>query len=285
MRELSSPTITGLEVRKDMIKMIAIDLDNTLLDREWKVPAKNREAIRLASARGVKVILATGRMAASARQYARQLGLDLPIITYNGALVEQGISGEIVYRQVIPIPIAMKLTEYLLGKKIFFQVYFKDRVFASEPNPYSLRYTQMTGVEVETADIPELLAREKEGLDKILCLLEQEYSSTIKQEIEKNYGQDIHLTSSQNNNLEIVKKGVNKGAALQALAAKWGFKAEEVMAIGDSPNDKEMISYAGLGVAMENAHPEIKRIADYITSSYEEEGVARAIERFVLTNP
>ncbi|NLM20243.1 MAG: HAD family phosphatase [Peptococcaceae bacterium] len=268
-----------------MIKMIAIDLDNTLLDQEWKISPRNREAIHLASARGVKVILATGRMAVSARQYSQQLGLDLPIITYNGALVEQGLSGEIVYRQVIPIPLATDLAEYLFGKKIFFQVYFKDKVFASEPNPYSRYYTQMTGVKVEVADIPKLLAREKEGPDKILCLVERENSQIIEQEIEDKYGQDIHLTSSQNNNLEIVKKGVNKGAALQALAAKWGFKAEEVMAIGDSPNDKEMLSYAGLGVAMANAHPEIKRIADYITSSNEEEGVARAIERFVLTNP
>jgi len=265
-----------------MLKMIAIDLDYTLLDKEWKISARNSEAIRTATDQGLKIILATGRMAASARKYAHQLGLDLPIITYNGALVEQGLSGEIIHRQVIPVSIAAKIVNELLAKKIFFQAYIQDRVFASEPNPYSLRYTRMTGVEVEIADIPELLAQEKEGLDKILCLVKEEESELIRRELEKAYGDYVHITSSKNNNLEIVHRGVNKGAALQTLAAKWGIKAEEIMAIGDSPNDKEMISYAGIGVAVENAHPEIKRIADYITSSHEEDGVAQAIERFAL---
>jgi len=85
-----------------MIKLIATDLDDTLLNEEWEISSGNAQAIRQAVAEGIKVTLATGRMAISARKYARELGLDVPIIAYHGALIQQPLSGEILYRQVIP---------------------------------------------------------------------------------------------------------------------------------------------------------------------------------------
>ena len=103
-----------------MIKLIATDLDYTLLDREWKISDRNTEAIRIAVSQGVNVILATGRMAASARKYAQELGLDVPIITYHGALVEQGLSGDIIYRKVIPAPLAAEIADSLAQNKVFF---------------------------------------------------------------------------------------------------------------------------------------------------------------------
>lgn len=265
-----------------MIRLVASDLDDTLLNRDWEISAGNIQAIHRAVAQGTKFTLATGRMAVASRKYARQLGLDVPIITYHGALVEQALSGEVLYRKVIPIDLAVGIVEYLLKNKIHVQLFMKDRVFVAKANKLSETYGKMTGVVVEETDILPLLGKEPEGLEKILCILDGEAAVEKTEELRRTYAGRLHFTSSQAHFFDMTHPEVNKGQALQALADGWGIAREEVMAVGDSLNDKEMIRYAGIGVAMGNAHPEIKKIADYITSSNNEDGVAKALEKFVL---
>lgn len=265
-----------------MIRLVATDLDDTLLNQEWKISSSNIQAIRQAVKQGVKVTLATGRMAVSSRKYAREMGLDVPIITYHGALVEQALSGEVLYRKVIETDLAAEVVENLLKKEIHTQIYIKDRVFVSKVNAYSEAYGKMASVAVEEADLFKLLEKEPEGLEKILCIGEEIELKKAGDELRKIYADRLHFTSSKAHFFDMIHPDVNKGAALKALADGWNIKQEEVMAIGDSINDREMITYAGIGVAMGNAHPEIKRIADYITASNGEDGVAKAIEKFIL---
>jgi len=268
-----------------LIRLIATDLDDTLLNEEWKISEGNARAIRRSLEKGVKVTVATGRMAVSAREYARELGLDIPIITYHGALIEQSLSREVLYRKAIPSNLAAEILGNLQDRRIYTQVHLKDRVFtnASRNNEYSELYHRMTGIEIEKTDYLDLLQRESDGVEKIICIAEEEVLEDIADKYKKIYEGRVNFTSSRKNFLEIIDKEVNKATALKALADRWGIRREEIMALGDSPNDREMIIYAGVGVAVENAHPEIRKVADYITCSNREDGVARAIERFVLT--
>lgn len=265
-----------------MIRLVASDLDGTLLNNEWQISPQNSAAIRQTVAKGVKVTLATGRMAASTRKYAEQLGLDVPLITYHGALVEQALSGEVLYRKVVPVEQAAELLEILVKKGVHTQFFIKDRVFVRKHNAYSEYYSRMSGLQVEETDIYKLLQKEPEGCEKVLCIAEEEDLPKIVAELKEIYGDRLHFTSSSPNFFDMLNPEVNKGAALKALAERWEIKASEVLACGDSQNDIEMLSYAGIGVAMENAHPELKKIADYITASNEQDGVAKALVKFVL---
>jgi len=264
------------------IKLIAVDLDDTLLRNDWTLSPRNKAAIQKAQAQGVRVTLATGRMAVSARRYAEELGMDIPIITYQGALIQQVLSGEVLFHRVIPKDLAVELVTPLIAEGVHCQIYLRDRVFAQEYNDWAAMYSKAIGVPVEEADLLKVLEGEQEGVEKILLMGQEEELKRRAGFLRKHYGDRIHVTTSKTTFLEMVDVTVNKGMALKALAELYHIKPEEVMAIGDSYNDIEMLKFAGLGVAMGNAREEVKRIADVITGTNEEDGVAQAIEKWVL---
>lgn len=265
------------------IRLVAMDLDDTLLRDDWTISPAVKAAIQEAQARGVKVTIATGRMPISTRPYAVQLGVDVPVITYHGAMVQQILSGEILYRQVIKSTLAAELVADVLARGIHVQIYIKDRVIVQQENEWSRLYAQIASVEFEQADLIEVLEAEPEGVEKILLMGEEQDLDVLAQSLRSSYGEVIHFTKSKAYFLELTDIRVNKGAALAALAEQYGIAREEVMAIGDSYNDLEMIEYAGLGVAMGNARPEIRQRADVVTKTNEEDGVAQAIWDYVLS--
>lgn len=264
------------------IRLVAMDLDDTLLRDNYTISPRVLKVIQKAQAQGVVITIATGRMTISTRPYAEQLGIDVPIITYHGASVQQILSGEILFRCVIPSALAAEIVEYVGKRGIYSQVYLKDRVVASQLNEWSREYAKIASVQVEEADLSVLLSQEPEGVEKILLIAEESMLDQLAILLKQTYGEKIHITKSKPHFLEITECSVNKGVALASLAKHLGIAQEEVMAIGDSFNDLEMIQYAGIGVAMGNARSEIKEQADIVTVSNEEDGVAEAIERYVL---
>lgn len=264
------------------IRLVAMDLDDTLLRNDWTISPRVVKAIQKARAQGVKVTIATGRMPISTRPYAKQLELDVPVITYHGAMIQQAISGDIIFRRVIPSPIASEIIEDVLGRGIYSQIYLKDRVITQTCNEWSEEYARIASVRIEEANLTRLLSQEPEGVEKILCIAGEADLDQLIPILGHRYGKKVHITKSKPHFLEITESSVNKGVALAALADRFGIQQQEVMAIGDSFNDLEMIRYAGIGVAMGNARPEIKAQADIVTVTNEEDGVAEAIERFVL---
>ncbi|WP_019851468.1 Cof-type HAD-IIB family hydrolase [Desulfitobacterium sp. PCE1] len=265
------------------IKLVATDLDDTLLRDDLTLSERVIEAIRQAREQGVYVTFATGRMPASARLYAEQLGLDVPIITYNGAMIQEAISRKILYRKVIPVALAREVIGFLLREKVHFHMYREDRVFVQEMNEWSQAYGQKIRVTVEEADLMTILEEEKEGVEKIIAFGSPEELAELRQKLCRELPDRLHLTSSKPYFLEMNHQEVNKGNTLLTFAEGLGIKREEVMAIGDSLNDMEMIRCAGLGVAMANALQEVKDAADVVTASNEEDGVAKAIEEYVLS--
>lgn len=264
------------------IRLVAMDMDDTLLQDDWTISERTINAIRQAQKKGVYVTFATGRATTSVRPYAEQLGLNVPVITYNGAKIQEVLSGEILYRRVIPIATAKDISAWLLAQDIHFHVYLKDHIFVEKMNEWSRQYARATRVPVEEIDLIERLSAEQEGVEKILLMGEPEMTILWNEKIHQRYEGKVRSTKSKPHFLELIHPSVSKGTALASLAERLGVKREEVMAIGDSLNDIEMIRYAGLGVAMGNARTEVKEIADKITATNQEDGVAQAIEEYVL---
>ena len=264
------------------IRLVAMDLDDTLLRDDWTISPRVVKAIQKAQAQGVKMTIATGRMSISARPYVEQLGLDVPVITYHGAMVQQVLSGDILFRRVIPSSVAAEIVRYVSEQGVYAQVYLKNRVIATELNEWSREYARIASVPIEAEDLSILLSQEPEGVEKILLMGEEADLDQLAPLLRQRYGEKVHITKSKPCFLEMTDYSVNKGVALAALAERLGIAQEDVMAIGDSFNDLEMIKYAGLGVAMGNARSEIKEQADIVTVTNEEDGVAEAIERYVL---
>ena len=266
------------------IRLVAMDLDDTLLRDNWTISPRVLKAIQKAQAQGVKMTIATGRMPISTRPYAEQLGLDVPVITYHGAMIQQVLSGEILFRRVIPSSLAAEIVQDVAERGLYAQVYLKDRVVTTQVNEWSREYARISSVHIEEADLSILLSEEPEGVEKILLMAEETELDQLAPLLGQRYGEKVHITKSKPCFLEMTDCTVNKGVALAALAKQFGIAQEEVMAIGDSFNDLEMIKYAGVGVAMGNARQEIKEQADIVTTTNEEDGVAEAIERYVLDN-
>jgi len=261
-----------------------MDLDDTLLRDDWTISPRVVKAIQQAQAQGVKMTIATGRMPISTRPYAEQLGLDVPVITYHGAMIQQVLSGDILFRRVIPSAVATEIVRYVSKQGVYAQVYLKNRVVATELNEWSREYERISSVTIEKEDLSILLSQEPEGVEKILLMAGESDLDQLTPSLSQRYGEKVHITKSKPCFLEMTDCSVNKGVALAALAKRLGIAQEDVMAIGDSFNDLEMIKYAGLGVAMGNARSEIKEQADIVTATNEDDGVAEAIERYVLEN-
>ncbi|BBB91752.1 MAG TPA: Cof-type HAD-IIB family hydrolase [Methylomusa anaerophila] len=262
------------------IKLIAIDLDDTLLDDHLTISPRARETIREAVRRGVAVTVATGRMYRSALPFARQLELDVPFITYNGALIKCSISGEIILHIPVRRELAQQAAELCRVKNWYIQTYVNDMLYVKELDRYADMYSALAGV--EPIPVGENIYKVQDPPTKMLIVSEPDNIPDIQQTLQNVFNDKLYIVSSKPMYVEITDPAANKGRALELLAARLKIDRQEVMAIGDSGNDLEMIKYAGLGVAMGNARPEVKAAAQAVTRHNNDDGVAAAIEKFVL---
>lgn len=263
------------------IKLIAIDLDDTLLKNDLTISPRAKKAISRAAAAGTAVTLATGRMYASALPYACELGLNLPLITYQGALVKYA-SGEVVYHQPLPLSLTRKLLKFILPYGYHLNVYIDDELYMEKDSPEGQRYLRVSKVPVHLVEnLPQMIDRDP---TKLLIIAEEPQLDALAADLRAAFGATVNITKSKPHFLEIGHRKATKGLALKRLASSMGLRSARVMAIGDSWNDIDMLKYAGIGVAMANAAPEVKEAADYITCNNDDDGVAEAIEKIVLNN-
>lgn len=268
-----------------MIRALFLDLDGTLVGPSNVVSPRVHAAVHRAHAAGVAVVLCTGRSRVSAEPVAEQLGIRSYAILSNGAVVMHLGTREVLCRNVIPVPTALQIVRTLMeagvapqvyedtlaGNRILYHPRFPVRIHnedrqrpypaLAEALPFEPICISSFGPEEEVRPVAERLHREVDpetvviqaGTHEMWCL-------------------EVHHTSS------------GKCNGLQRVAERLGVAREEVLAIGDHINDLEMLRFAGTGVAMGNALPETKAAADWITGTVEEDGVAQAIERFVLNS-
>ncbi|MEQ8236966.1 MAG: Cof-type HAD-IIB family hydrolase [Syntrophomonadaceae bacterium] len=264
------------------IKLVALDLDDTLLDPDLQISEICMQAIRQVKEKGIIVTISTGRMYSSARPYAMQLGLSVPLITYEGALVKHSHTGEVLYAQPVPTHLAREVMTYFKTAGIHFHSYYDDRLVMERLTREGQAYARLAGVDLVI--MPDLRsALDTNQAMKIMAISDQETSLLrMEQELRERYGAKLHITRSKRHFLEVMHPEADKSRALQVMAEHFGIERQEVMAIGDSYNDVEMIAWAGIGIAMANAFPVVKQKADFITSSNQEDGVAFALQRFIL---
>ena len=261
-------------------KLIAVDLDDTLLDEQLRITAPVREAVALALAAGVKFTFATGRMFRSAKPYATSLGLEIPLITYQGALVKNPLDGgEFLYRP-LPLDYARELIAHIHTLGYHLNVYLNDRLYMENDTPEGRRYAAIAQVPPEY--VGDFLAFLDQPPIKLLTIAEESLLDQLSAVLTPQYAGKVHISKSKPYFLEFSHPQATKGYALQALAASYGIKREEVIAIGDSYNDLEMVEYAGLGVLVANAREALKIKADYVTRGSNGDGVVEVIEKFIL---
>lgn len=261
------------------IKLVAIDLDDTLLKNDLTISPRAKNAITKASELGVAVTFATGRMYASALPFARDLKLDMPLITYQGALVKY-VDGRVVYHKPLQMELAKRVVDFLMPYKYHVNLYVHDELRMERESPEGRRYANISKVPLHFFD--NLYDALNDEPTKILIIAKEHELDELAAALRQEFGAEVNITKSKPYFLEVANRLATKGFALAELAHSLNIKASQVMAIGDSWNDLDMLEYAGLGVAMGNAAPEVKQVADYITLSNDDDGVAEAIEQFVL---
>lgn len=264
-------------------RLIAMDLDDTLLLDDLTVSESTRQAMIEAIARGAHLTIATGRMFDSAQKIARQVGLNVPIITYQGSLIKNLLDEEILYERSVPSDVARRIYEYCLEHDLHLQSYIDDKLYVPEDNDKIRAYAAQSNIPYTVEpDFGKIIGHEKQT--KLLIIDEPARLDALLPEFKELLGPEVHLTKSKPNYLEFLHVEGTKGHALKFLAAHYGIPIEETIAIGDAMNDHEMVQAAGLGVAMANAVPALKEIADYITLSNNEDGVRHVLEKFVLNS-
>jgi len=261
------------------IKLIACDMDGTLLNGERKISAANAKAICNALKEGIKVTIATGRMFASVQHYATELGLDIPLVVYNGALVKEALSGKEVGAWPVPIYVANKVAAFCRDSNIYVHAYIDDKLWVREDSEFARYYADFAGVKFEVHG--EELFHMPKAPHKLLVMTKDGQCEKVHVELESVFKDLVHVTSSQKNFLEIIDPDTSKWNAIKRIGEKWGIKQEEIMCIGDSNNDAEMVANAGIGVAMGNANDRIKNLAKIITGTNDNDGVAMIINSVI----
>ncbi len=266
-------------------RLIAADLDDTLLDENSQISSRNREAIQKAVERGVWFIIATGRMFKTSVPFMEDLALngDCPLINYHGALVKSSQSKRIILHQPLNNKLAIAVVEEAERQDCHVSLFFNDNLYIREESEYSRYYQSFAKIDPQpVGSLSTFLKNKGAAPSKISIIRWDGTIDQIEASLRDAFGNKLAILQSRPFFLEITDRKATKGQALRWLAEQEGIRPEEVIAFGDGHNDLDMVSYAGLGVAMANARPELLKAADIITSSNNEDGVAEVIEKYVL---
>ena len=266
-------------------KLLALALDGTCFGEDLVPSPRTLAALAAArSAAGVTLTLATGRTFAATRPFADLLGADGPLICYQGAWVRDAAGATLLHRTV-PRPIAAEVVTMARAAGWQCNLYIADQAYVEAFRPEADIYFQLNR-NTPPVVVPDLaaLAREtpQEPTKLVLVLPAEPDTDACVRAIAARFGDAIYTTKSHARFAEVVHPAVDKGAALAAVAAHLGVPQAETMAVGDGMNDLPMLRWAGLGVAMGQAHADIRAAADVVTAPLAEDGLAQAIERWVL---
>ena len=271
------------------IRMIGVDLDGTLLNSEKQLTAYTREVLKKAIEQEVAVVVATGRPFSGVPAELKHFPGIRYALTANGARILDMQKQKVVYENLLSVESSEKVID-ILRKHHAIHEFFVDgvgymnedglkNVYAYFEDPHMAEYLQSTRIPVK--DVKEKLQTMKCEVDKLQGIFRNQKDKEEALE-ELNTLSGIVVTAAMDNNLEINKEGTNKGLGLLQLGKSLGISREEIMACGDGGNDVEMLKEVGFAVAMANGSDPVKKAADFVTVSNDEDGVAKAIERFVL---
>jgi len=266
-------------------RMIASDLDETLLDGNSQISDRNKKAVEAAIGQGIMFVIATGRMFKTSISYLDTLGItcDWPVINNHGALIKTARSEKVLFHQPLNNAIARSVIKEVSSDECHMSLYIDDILYVSEKNQFTQYYETIGNIQLEAVgDLNLFLEQHPYDPCKITIVQMDNKVEEIEKRLLDKFNSELSIRQSSQYFLEVTDKKATKGQALAWLADLYSIKAEEIMAIGDGPNDHDMICYAGLGVAVSNAHPLVLEAADVVAPSNIEDGVAVAIEKYAL---
>jgi Cof subfamily protein (haloacid dehalogenase superfamily) len=260
-------------------KMVALDMDGTLLNRDHQLSDRTIASVKMIADAGLTVLLATGRMTSAVKNHLEKLGTPGLVVSHNGALVKDVRTGKIYHHETVPKEVVTKVLELLDGKKTVIHFNFDDNIYLAVSNPYSERYSQELQVSLTYASSLKCFEGEPTS---ILLMDNQEVLKQVLTTVSNDFlGQFDYVMAPWQSNvwrLQFLATNTSKGKGVLQVAKRLGVKPEEIISFGDSYNDMDMLQHTGLGIAMGNAVPELKQVADFVTFSNQEDGVAYVLE-------
>jgi len=268
------------------IRLVAIDIDDTLLNDDKVISEDNLLAIKKVISQGVKIVLCSGRTHRGMDEYLEKLdiyGDDQYVITDGGCVIES-VAGRLIYKKTLSNDIYRRIDKFIVKNKLHYNaVDVSGSTYTSNNDfvdPYTIlqAWENQKGLFIRTPDqLPNnfeitkaIINENKDKLDSITDLVNQEF------------GEDCYIIRTGDGFLELMPKEIDKGSALKILSKELNFDISQVMAIGDGENDIPMLKEAGVSIAMDNATDKIKNIVDFVTKSSNESGVAQALKEYVL---
>ena len=240
---------------------------------------RTRDAIMAVRAAGAHVIIATGRMFQSTRPYAAEAGLDDPLVCYQGAVVADPVTGEFLRHVCIPRPVALEAIAAVIDAGFHINCYVDDALYVADVTPEARAYAGFQGLEIhEVGDLRTWLRADP---TKLVAVGDPDALEALEDVLKPRFHRRLFVSKSLPHFLEFAHRDVNKGSGLAFVAERLGFTAAETVAAGDGENDRELLDWAGFGVAVANAHDDILSRADLIVPAVHEEGVALLLEAYL----
>lgn len=264
-------------------KMIVLDLDDTLLKNDRTISERTKSALLASQNAGVKIVLASGRPTFAVKPIAKALEIEKHggfIVSFNGARITDANGENELFSANITKSDLAELFQMSKAEGAFIHTYIGDNIIASEANEYTDVEKQITGMKIIVPK--DFLSYVQTDVVKAIVLQSPEKIKSIEEKWKSVIKNRLYMTTSKPFFLEFMNNQADKGKSILRLASTIGIEREEIIAFGDSSNDITMLKATGFGVAMENATDSVKKIASHITASNENDGVALALEKFVL---
>ena len=268
------------------IRLLVLDIDGTIVDESNRIRDSVAQAIHSAQRQGVAVAIATGRLYQSSLHACDSIGSTLPLICYEGALIREPNTGFVHRHWPVEPRVAVQVLDFTerlsLSGRLSVHFYIQDNLYVSNLNDASIKYFEGSKVEpILVSDLRQMLNR---PATKVMVLSDDvQVIARLSSQLKNSHSRTQVKQYKSITLLEAFHPVVNKGLAVSYLAEEiMALRPENVMAVGDDFTDIDMLQYAGIGVAMGNAPVEVKASADWVTTTLEKDGVARAVERWIL---
>ncbi len=270
-----------IDQQRPTIRLVAVDLDGTLLDDRKQIGRPTAEALACLPGLGVKLVIASARPPRSVRAIHQALRLDTLCINYNGALIWDPGANRAVFHRPLAAQVSRNIIDYARQRfnGVLVTCEILDRWYTDRSEQ---PFTTETGRLFQPDVVAPLETFAHLPVTKLLLLGEREVILRLENELLEHFGSHATILRTEENLLQIMDKRVSKAVALKKVATHYGLELSQVMAIGDAPNDVGMIRAAGVGVAMDNAHPLVKEAADWIAPSNNDHGVRAALRKYGL---
>lgn len=264
-----------------MIKMLVLDIDGTIFKKDYTASDRVKNTLRALVQDGIKVVLCTGRMYAATKFIAQELGLNTPVICYQGGIIKDFINDDKTLLEInMDIDLARDVISVLKERNIFFNLYINDNLIVEKDDRLIREYVDARNITYKVVGNCENI--DLTGLNKVLAIDDDPILiENLQKEMAEKYKDKLYVVRSTTRFCEFSNPEATKGNAVRFLADMWGIKKDEIMACGDQDNDIEMLLAAGTKIAMGNATQELKNIADFITDTVDNDGVVKAVEKFI----